>query len=104
MPAKSKSQQRFFGMVDAYKKGEMKNPSKEVKNAADSMTRKEVEDFAETKHKGLPEKVKESKGCCKKSIRMTESDLHKIIKESVKRVLNEEYVRWCERTSEHEKR
>ena len=34
MPSKSKSQQRFFGMVDAYKKGEMKNASSKIKKAA----------------------------------------------------------------------
>ena len=61
MPSKSTSQQRFFGMVDAYKKGELDNPSPEIKKAADSMTRKEVRKFAKTKHKGLPEHVKKSK-------------------------------------------
>ena len=30
MPAVSKKQQRFFGMVRAAQKGEMKNPSSEV--------------------------------------------------------------------------
>ena len=34
MPSKSKAQQRFFGMVDAYKKGEMKNASSKIKKAA----------------------------------------------------------------------
>jgi hypothetical protein len=57
--AKSKSQQKFFGMVYAAKKGELKNPSPEIKAAAKSMSGKDVEDFAETKHKNLPEKVPE---------------------------------------------
>lgn len=61
MPSKSASQQRFFGMVDAYKKGELDNPSPEIKKAADSMTRKEVRKFAKTKRKGLPNHVKKSK-------------------------------------------
>ena len=30
----------------------------------------------------------------KKITRLTESDLHRIVKESVKRILNEEYVWW----------
>ena len=52
----SKAQQRFMGMVHAKKKGEMKGGSAEVDKAAKSMTGKEAEKFASTKHKGLPEK------------------------------------------------
>lgn len=62
MPAKSKAQQRFMGMVHAYQKGELKDAPKSVKKAAKSMTKKAAKDFAETKHKGLPEKVKEAHG------------------------------------------
>ena len=54
--AVSKKQQRFFGMVASTKKGDLKDPSPEVKDAAKSMSDKDVDDFAETKHKGLPEK------------------------------------------------
>jgi hypothetical protein len=60
MPAKSKKQQRFMGMVHAYQKGELDDAPESVKKAASSMTKKAAKDFAETKHKGLPEKkVKE---------------------------------------------
>ena len=43
MPAKSKAQQRFMGMVHAYKKGELKGSevSKDVKDAAKGM-KKEI--------------------------------------------------------------
>ena len=58
MPSKSKSQQRFMGMVRAAQKGELENPSKSVKKAAKSMDKDDVDDFASTKHKGLPNKVK----------------------------------------------
>jgi hypothetical protein len=58
MPAQSKAQQRFMGMVHATQKGEMDNPSTEVEKAADSMTDKAAKDFASTKHKGLPNHVK----------------------------------------------
>ena len=58
--AVSKSQQRFFGIVDAYKKGELDNPSKSVKDAADGMSMKQVKNFAKTKHKGLPNHLDES--------------------------------------------
>ena len=53
--AKSKSQQRFMGMVRATQKGE-KPTSAKVAKVAKSMKKKDVEDFASTKHKGLPEK------------------------------------------------
>ena len=56
--AKSRAQQRFFGMVRAAQKGEMDNPSSEVLDAADSMKVSDVKKFAKTKHKGLPEKKK----------------------------------------------
>ena len=59
MPAKSKAQQRFMGMVHAVQKGEL-SPSKvsdKVKDVADNMSDSDAEDFASTKHKGKPEKV-----------------------------------------------
>ena len=56
MPAVSKAQQRFMGMVYATKKGDMTNPSPEVAKAAASMKRSDAKDFASTKHKKLPEK------------------------------------------------
>ena len=59
MPAVSKAQQRFMGMVHAAQKGDMKNPSPEVSKAADSMSDKDAKDFASTSHKGLPDHVKE---------------------------------------------
>ena len=59
MPAVSRAQQRFFGMVRAAQKGEMDNPSPEVAQAASSMKKKDVKDFASTKHKKLPEKMPE---------------------------------------------
>ena len=83
MPSKSKAQQRFFGMVDAYKKGEMKNASSKIKKAANGMSMSDVKDFAETKHKGLPEKVEEN------IIRLTESDFHRIVMEAVDKILND---------------
>lgn len=54
MPAVSKAQQKFMGMVHAVQKGDMEAPSKEVEKAADSMSKKDAKDFASTKHKGLP--------------------------------------------------
>lgn len=59
MPAKSKSQQRLMGMVHACQKSG-KCASEQVKKMAKTMKKSDAEDFAETKHKGLPERVKES--------------------------------------------
>lgn len=59
MPAVSKAQQRFMGMVHATQKGDMENPSPEVVKAADSMSDKDAKDFASTSHKGLPDKKEE---------------------------------------------
>jgi len=62
MPAVSITQQKLFGLAVCYKKGECKKEdvSDEVIKLADSMTLKKLEDFAKTKHEGLPDKVKEN--------------------------------------------
>jgi hypothetical protein len=79
MPAKSKSQQRLFGMVTAYKDGKLKlddlpkSLAKKIKSIADGskkktgdkrkktkgITKKAAKDIASTKHKKLPERVTE---------------------------------------------
>ena len=56
MPALSKKQQRFFGIVRAIQKGEQAPTTPETAKAARDMKRGDVKDFASTKHKGLPEK------------------------------------------------
>ncbi len=53
MPAVSKAQQRFMGMVHAAQKGE-EPASPEVAKVAKDMDKKDAKDFASTKHKGLP--------------------------------------------------
>lgn len=58
MPAKSKSQQRLFGMAYAVRQGKLKRNEVDdsVLDIVDSdMTDKEIEDFASTKHKSLKE-------------------------------------------------
>ena len=69
MPAVSKAQQRFMGMVHAAQKGDMENPSPEVEKAADSMSDKDAKDFASTSHKGLPDKKDEQIKQLKEKIR-----------------------------------
>ena len=57
MPAKSKAQQRFFGVVKAMQSGDIPKKGAAGKAAKD-MSDKEVDKYASTKHKGLPMKVK----------------------------------------------
>lgn len=58
--AVSKQQQRLMGIVHALQKGDMKpsQASGKAKEMAKSMKKGDVNDFASTKHKGLPKKVK----------------------------------------------
>lgn len=59
----SKSQQRLFGMVHAYNKGDLKKDDVDsdlydkVKKIANGMTKTDAEDMAKTDHSDLPEKV-----------------------------------------------
>ena len=69
MPAVSKAQQRFMGMVHATQKGDMESPSPEVSKAADSMSDKDAKDFASTSHSGLPDKKEEQINKLKEIIR-----------------------------------
>jgi hypothetical protein len=57
MPSQSKSQQRFFGVVKAMQKGDIPKKGRAGK-IAKSMDKDDVDKFAKTKHKGLPNKVK----------------------------------------------
>jgi phage anti-repressor protein len=55
--AVSRQQQKFMGMAHAMQKGEkIKGASPELKKVAKTMKKGDVEDFAATKHKGLPKK------------------------------------------------
>lgn len=60
MPAKSKAQQMAAGTALAAKRGELK--VRELNGAAkemyDSMSEKQLEEFAATKRKGKPERVR----------------------------------------------
>ena len=58
MPAVSKAQQKFFGIVRAIQKGEMAPTTPETAKAAADMKKSDVKKFASTRHKGLPEKKK----------------------------------------------
>ena len=86
MPALSKKQQKFMGLVLAYKRGEVpaSKVSKKVKLVAAKMSEKELEKFAGTEHKGLPTKVKKED-----IMTIPVSELKKIINSVVSDVINE---------------
>lgn len=60
MPAVSKKQQKFMGIVHGIQKGTVNpsNVSQKAQKVAKDMKKKAATDFASTKHKGLPTKVK----------------------------------------------
>ena len=86
MPAVSKKQQRFFGMVRAAQKGEGAT-SPEVAKVADEISNKDAKKFAKTKHKGLPEKKKKYQGV-NESVQNNKVDL--ILKTDVNNVLKQD--------------
>ena len=55
--ATSKAQQKYFGMLKKCKE-EGECPDEEVRSKANKMTTKQIDDFAGTKHKGLPDESK----------------------------------------------
>jgi len=63
MPAKSKAQQRLMGMVHAYHKGTLQNPSEKVKEVAEGISDEDATDFAKTDSKDLPTKVDKEAAC-----------------------------------------
>ena len=79
MPAVSKAQQKFMGMVHAAQKGDMENPSPEVAKAADSMSDTDAKDFASTPHKGLPDRIKEIVLSELRSVRAIQTDYSNVV-------------------------
>ena len=80
MPSKSKQQQKFFGVVKAMQAGDIPKKGAAGKVAKD-MSKKEVDKYASTKHKGLPKKVKQET--------MKKSELKEMIREEFLKALEE---------------
>ena len=74
--AVSKQQQKIMGLALSVKKGDTPKSkvSKKVKDMAKEMSKKDLEDFASTKHKGLPKKVEE-----KEEVEKIEESIMKLI-------------------------
>ena len=62
--AVSKQQQKLMGLALSVKKGDTPKSkvSKKVKDMSKNMSKSDLEDFASTKHKGLPKKVEAKEG------------------------------------------
>jgi len=80
MPAKSVKQQRLMGMVHAAQTGQIKAPSEKVAKLAKSMTKKSAKDYASTKTKKLPVKVKKTKKVVKENYENKVGPLHVVLK------------------------
>ena len=87
MPALSQQQQKIMGLALAYKRGKVpaSDVSKSVKDLASSMSEKELEKFASTKHAGLPKKVGETKTT------MTREEINKLVADAVQEVMSERF-------------
>ncbi len=87
MPALSQQQQKIMGLALAYKRGKVPSSdvSKSVKDLASSMSEKELEKFASTKHAGLPKKVGETKTT------MTREEINKLVADAVQEVMSERF-------------
>ncbi len=74
--AVSKQQQKIMGLALSVKKGDTPKSkvSKKVKDMAKEMSKKDLEDFASTKHKGLPKKVEDNE-----DVKKLEESILKII-------------------------
>lgn len=85
----SKQQQKIMGLALSVKRGDTPKSevSKEVLDMVDSMTEKELEDFASTKHKGLPKKVSEEE-----KIRRIEESIVSLIKKSQGKVITKKDI------------
>jgi hypothetical protein len=85
MPSLSQQQQKIMGLALAYKNGKVpaSKVSKSVKDLASSMSKAELEKYASTKHKGLPNKVGENK--------LPVSELHKMIQDAIAEVMAERF-------------
>jgi len=82
MPAKSKAQQKYFGMMLAVKRGEIpisqmpKNMQKRARQMMKSMSEAKMMEYAGTPTKKLPNRVKPAKA--------KRSEINKLVKKAFK--------------------
>jgi hypothetical protein len=83
MPSVSQQQQKLFGLALSVKRGETpeSEASDDVMNIVNTMSEKDIEKYAKTKHDGLPKKAK-GEGKLRDTIR---EQIQSILSESKKR-------------------
>ena len=103
MPALSKKQQRFFGIVRAIQKGEQSPTTPETAKAAEDMKKTDVKKFASTKHKGLPEKKVTTEELLKLNRKISFPEMQKRIRDAKERAREKkrEYDRHYSDTKKH---
>ena len=91
--AMSKKQQQFFGIVRGMQKGDIPKKGK-AGEAAKEMKQKDVKDFAKTKHKGLPEKVKPKKKETKEEdqVKKLEENIMSLVEKHLYREVSKEDI------------
>ena len=88
--AKSRAQQKLFGIVRSYQKGELENPSPEVEKIASTVSKSDVKKMASTKHEGLPEKKKVEEAAFLASLgKMAMSKGKGMVKQKAKQVVKQ---------------
>ena len=92
MPAASKQQQKFFGVVKAMQAGDLPKKGAAGKVAKD-MSKKDVDKYASTKHKGKPEKVKKEQRVRELIKKMVREELANL-EETAKRDYKAEYKKF----------
>lgn len=87
----SKQQQKIMGLALSVKKGDTPKSkvSKSVKDMANKMSEKDLEDFASTKHKGLPRKVETKEG--------SEKFIQKATKKMETKGTEGKFGKWCKK-------
>ena len=77
MPAKSKAQQRLFGMVHAYQKGRKgsEHLSDKIKDLAKRVDPEDVEHFAKTKASTLPERKEEKAAAAEEAKKPSQAEV-----------------------------
>ena len=89
--SKSRQQQKIMGLALSVKRGDTPKSkvSKSVKDMASKMSEKDLEDFASTKHKGLPKKVEPKEG--------KEKFIQKATKKMETKGTEGKFGRWCKK-------
>jgi len=87
MPSVSKSQQRLFGMASASKKG-VKGMPKKAKDIAKSLSKKKIDKYAKTPHKGLPERVPKNESLKLMNIMLEDNFIDSRLPKQLSQIIN----------------